>query len=184
MKKMKKWLLAMMATALLFTLTACGLNLNTETLSKDGQVYVAGKQIWKFNKNGTLDIYNKKDGSKELGEKMSCKYNVKEDKKGYTLEVIQQYNDQSSDYKLVFDITTSIYIEKSGQNNREFTGKIKSVKASNIQIESSIEGLTETLQQHYSKENLEKEAKKMIGKSVTFKAEKAEYLTEKPKYKK
>ena len=179
MKKNQKWTLFSILGLSLFLLTACGLKLDSETLTENGGIYKVGDEIWKFKKDGDVQIYQK-DG-KPFAQKANYQYKIKDNDSSYQLSLIQDFKQEDKDYKISFSQVMKIKIPKEDQSIKSFTGTVKSVKVKDVQVESDIPEIKDGLTQNFSSDTLNKQLEDMVGHKIQFQKQDADYLKNKQK---
>ena len=181
MNKYKKITLISMLSLLLIVLTACGLKLNNETLASDGGVYKVGEEIWKFQKDGNVQIY--KANGEQLDSNIKYTYKIKDKEKNYLLTLNQDFEQKGEDYKITLSQEMVIKINKKKQNIKHFEGVVQSVAVKDSQIESDIPEIKEGLEQNFSADSLNKKLNEKVGSKITFDKQDKNYLADKIKTK-
>lgn len=177
MKTIKKLMTVGILGLFLITLTACGFKLNNEELSKDGGVYEVGEQIWKFKKDGTIDVFNK-DGKPE-GDNTQYKYTVKDKEKNYVLTIDQLIAQSGEDYSIKINQEIVLDVPKSKQSIDNFKGTVKSTSIKDVTVNAQDEDMKNILSQHFSKDTLNQQLKDFNGKDMTFIKKDVNYLKDK-----
>lgn len=161
MAKTKKLAILTILSLSLIFLTACGLKLDAKVLSSDGGVYLVKdsskkeKSYWKFKEDGKFDVYDAQGALTDKG--MQSTYKVTEHEKSYDIIVSQIVKQSDKDYSVKFTTQMVLNVPKKNQNKDEFTASVTSIKVTDSQIESNDQDIKSALEQHFSKDQLNKQ---------------------------